>query len=240
VLNQAFNLPVFARNMVAREHAVAKIQPTMPINFAALGGCGVMTGVGAAFNAAKLEPGRTVTVGGCGSIGLSVVDSAALAGPSRIIAIDTVASKLETANEIGTIETINVSNVDALGTVKEITEGASLPYCFEVLGLKTTAEQCSAMLRPGGVATIVGMIATGTAIEPRGAEFLGNRQMQRTGMGGNWFRVAMPRLPEPSRQSRLNLDMPISGTIKLQEINEAFAKLKPSAPAKQLMDFGVA
>jgi S-(hydroxymethyl)glutathione dehydrogenase / alcohol dehydrogenase len=239
VLNQAFNLSVFAENMVVHEHAVVKIDPTIPLDIAALVGCGVMTGVGAVFHAAKVEPGSTVAVVGCGGIGLSAVNGAALAGASRIIAIDTVASKLEKATEMGATDTINASNVDAVEAVKELTGGTGVPYSFEAIGLKKTAEQCFAMLRPGGVATIIGMIPFGTKIELHGADFLRDRKIQGTSMGGNRFRVDMPRLLELWRQGRLKLDTLVSGRIKLEQINEGFANLKSGAPVRQLIDFAV-
>ena len=151
MLNQAFNLSVFAEKMLVHEHAVVKIGEDIPLDRAALVGCGVMTGVGAVFNAAKVEPGSTVAVVGCGGIGLSAVNGAALAGAARIIAIDTMPSKLEKAKEMGATDTINASNVDPVAAVKDMTGGAGVPYSFEAIGLKTTAEQCFAMLRPGGV-----------------------------------------------------------------------------------------
>jgi S-(hydroxymethyl)glutathione dehydrogenase/alcohol dehydrogenase len=239
VLNQAFNLSVFAEKMLVHEHAVVKIDAAIPLDIAALVGCGVMTGVGAVFNAAKVEPGSTVAVVGCGGIGLSAVNGAALAGAARIIAIDTVPSKLEKAREMGATDTINASNVDAVEAVKELTGGAGVPYSFEAIGLKKTAEQCFAMLRPGGVATIIGMIPFGTKIELHGADFLRDRKIQGTSMGGNRFRVDMPRLLELWRQGRLKLDTLISGHIKLDQINEGFAQLKSGAPVRQLIDFGV-
>ncbi len=238
VLNQAFNLSAFAEQMLVHEHAVVKIDPTIPLDRAALVGCGVMTGVGAVFNAAKVEPGSTVAVIGCGGIGLSAVNGAAIAGAERIIAIDTVASKLELARAIGATDTINASNVDPVEAVKEMT-GGGVPYSFEAIGSKTTAEQSFAMLRPGGVATIIGMIPFGTKIELHGADFLRDRKIQGTSMGGNRFRVDMPRLLSLWQQGKLKLDHLISGRIKLAEINEGFARLKSGAPVRQLIDFGV-
>jgi len=91
VLHQAMNLSAFAENMLVHEHAVVKVREDVPLDRCALVGCGVMTGVGAVFHAAKVEPGSTVAVIGCGGIGLSAVNGAAMAGASRIIAIDTVA-----------------------------------------------------------------------------------------------------------------------------------------------------
>src|SRR5580700_9113182 len=154
VLHQAFNLSVFAEQMLVHEHAVVKINQDIPLARAALVGCGVMTGVGAVFNAAKVEPGSTVAVIGCGGIGLSAVNGAAIAGAERIIAIDTVASKLQLAKKMGATDTINASNADPVELVKEMT-GGGVPYSFEAIGTKKTAEQSFAMLRPGGVATII-------------------------------------------------------------------------------------
>src|ERR1700744_2849957 len=112
VLHQAFNLSVFAEQMLVHEHAVVKINKDIPLDRAALVGCGVMTGVGAVSNAAKVEPGSTVAVIGCGGIGLSAVNGSALAGAARIIAVDTNSSKLEKAKEMGATDIVNASNVD--------------------------------------------------------------------------------------------------------------------------------
>ena len=219
VLNQAFNLSVFAEQMLVHEHAIVKINQNIPLDRAALVGCGVMTGVGAVFNTAKVEPGSTVAVLGCGGIGLSAVNGAAIAGAERIIAIDTNPSKLEKAVAMGATHTINASNLDPVAAVKDLTEGKGVPYSFEAIGLKITAEQSFAMLRPGGVATIIGMIPFGTKIELHGADFLRERKIQGSSMGSNHFRVDMPRLLELWRQGRLKLDHLISGHIKLDEIN---------------------
>jgi len=239
VLNQAFNLSVFAEQMLVHEHAIVKINQNIPLDRAALVGCGVMTGVGAVFNTAKVEPGSTVAVLGCGGIGLSAVNGAAIAGAERIIAIDTNPSKLEKAVAMGATHTINASNLDPVAAVKDLTEGKGVPYSFEAIGLKITAEQSFAMLRPGGVATIIGMIPFGTKIELHGADFLRERKIQGSSMGSNHFRVDMPRLLELWRQGRLKLDHLISGHIKLDEINEGFAMLKSGAPVRNLINFGV-
>jgi S-(hydroxymethyl)glutathione dehydrogenase / alcohol dehydrogenase len=239
VLHQAFNLSVFAAQMLVHEHAVVKINKEIPLDRAALVGCGVMTGVGAVFNTAKVEPGSTVAILGCGGIGLSAVNGAAIAGAERIIAIDTNSSKLEKAKEMGATHTINASNVDPVAAVKDLTDGKGVPYSFEAIGLKITAEQSFAMLRPGGVATIIGMIPFGQKIELHGADFLRDRKIQGSSMGGNRFRVDMPRLLELWRQGRLKLDTLVSGHVKLNEINEGFAMLKTGAPVRNLINFGV-
>ena len=135
VLNQAFNLSVFAEKMLVHEHAVVKIDQDIPLDLAALVGCGVMTGVGAVFNAAKVEPGSTVAVVGCGGIGLSAVNGAALAGAangsSRSIRCR---RSWRRRSEMGATDTINASNVDPVAAVKDLTEGSGVPYSFEAIG----------------------------------------------------------------------------------------------------------
>src|SRR5438270_13667850 len=110
LMNQFLNLSSFAEQMLVHENSMVKIDPDIPLDRAALVGCGVMTGVGAVFNAAKVEPGATVAVIGCGGGGLVAGNGAPLAGAERIIAIDTVASKLEIARETGATDTRNCRN----------------------------------------------------------------------------------------------------------------------------------
>jgi len=236
LMHQAFNLSCFAEEMLVHENAFVKIDGDIPLDRAALVGCGVMTGVGAVFNAAKVEPGATVAVIGCGGIGLSAVNGAALAGAERIIAIDTLPSKLELAREMGATDTLNASNVDPVEQIREMTKGG-VHYSFEAIGTKATAEQAFRMLRPGGTATIIGMVPLGVKIELHGYDFLRDRKLQGTSMGGNRFRVDMPRLLSLWRQGRLKLDHLISGRLKLDQINDGFAALKSGAPVRQVIDF---
>ncbi len=236
VVHQFANLSSFGELMLVHENAVVKIRDDMPLDKASIIGCGVITGAGAVFNSAKVEVGADVAVIGCGGVGLSAVNGAALAGAGRIIAIDTLQSKLELAMKVGATHTINASNVDPVEMVKELT-GGGVHYSFEALGLKTTAEQSFYMLRPGGTATIIGMVPFGTKIELHGYDFLRERKIQGSSMGGNRFRVDMPRLVEFYRQGKLHLDHLISGKIKLDQINEGFAALKSAQPVRQLIDY---
>jgi S-(hydroxymethyl)glutathione dehydrogenase / alcohol dehydrogenase len=239
LMNQFLNLSSFAEEMLVHENAIVKIDPDIPLDRAALVGCGVMTGVGAVFNAAKVEPGSTVAVIGCGGVGLSAVNGAALAGAERIIAIDTVPAKLELAKTLGATDTLNASNADPVKAIRDMT-GGGVQYSFEALGTKTTAEQAFQMLRGGGTATIIGMVPLGVKIELHGYDFLRDRKLQGTSMGGNRFRVDMPRLLSLWRQGRLKLDHLISGKLRLDQINDGFAALKSGAPVRQLIDFAAA
>ncbi|WP_043337300.1 Zn-dependent alcohol dehydrogenase [Belnapia moabensis] len=236
VMNQFLNLSAFAEQMVVHENALVKIDPDIPLDRATLVGCGVITGVGAVFNTAKIEAGSTVAVIGCGGVGLSAVNGAALAGASRIVAIDRLQSKLDLARIMGATDTILVGNDDPVQQVRELT-GGGVHYSFEALGLKATAEQSFAMLRPGGTATIIGMVPFGVKIELHGFDFLRERKIQGSSMGSNHFRVDMPRLLKLWQQGRLHLDHLISGTLKLDEINTGFARLKSGEAVRQLIAF---
>src|ERR1700727_1787315 len=154
-VGQFANLSSFAEQLLVHENAVVKLADDIPVNVAALVGCGVITGAGAVMNTAKVPPGATVAVFGCGGIGLSAVNGAAIAGADRIIAIDTVSSKLDVAKLMGATDGLNASNVDPVEAIKEMT-GGGVEYSFEAVGLKTTAEQSFQCLRPGGTATIIG------------------------------------------------------------------------------------
>jgi S-(hydroxymethyl)glutathione dehydrogenase/alcohol dehydrogenase len=235
-MHQFLNLSAFAEQMLVHENALVKIDPEIPLDRATLVGCGVITGVGAVINTARIEAGSTVAVIGCGGVGLSAVNGAALAGASRIIALDTLPEKLALATVMGATDTVLVGNDDPVQAVRDLT-GGGVNYSFEALGLKKTAEQSFAMLRPGGTATIIGMVPFGVKIELHGFDFLRERKIQGSSMGSNRFRVDMPRLLEFWRQGRLHLDHLISGTLKLEEINEGFARLKSGAVVRQMVAF---
>jgi S-(hydroxymethyl)glutathione dehydrogenase/alcohol dehydrogenase len=235
-LGQFANLGSFAEYMLVHEHAVAKIREDMPMDRAALIGCGVTTGVGAVIHTAKVEPGTTVAVIGCGGVGLSCVNGAAIAGASRIIAVDRVASKLELARKFGATDVVNASEGDPIEAVKELS-GGGVHYSFEAIGLKITAEQAFGMLRNGGTATVIGMIPPGDMVSLHGPDFLFEKKIQGSFMGSNRFRVDMPRFVELYLQGKLHLDDLVSGHIKLSDVNDAFKQLETGEIARNVIMF---
>jgi len=234
---QAGNLSSFAAHMLVHEHAVVKIRKDMPLDRAALIGCAVMTGAGAVFRTAKVEPGSTVAVIGLGGIGLSAVNAAAIAGAGRIIAIDLVGSKLNLAREFGATDTIDAgSGEDPIKAIRSMTDGG-VDYAFECVGLKPTVEQSFRMLKRGGTATVIGMMPIGARFEISGAEILGEKRIQGSAMGSNRFRIDMPRLVDYYMRGHLKLDHLISGRIRLDQINEAFRELKTGEVARNVIAF---
>jgi S-(hydroxymethyl)glutathione dehydrogenase/alcohol dehydrogenase len=233
---QFLNLSSFAEYMLVHEHTIVKVQKDMPLDRAALIGCGVTTGVGAVIHTAAIEPGSTVAVIGCGGVGLSAINGAAIAGAARIIAVDMLASKLDLARKFGATDVVNASEVDAIGEIREMT-GGGVHYSFEAIGLKQTAEQAFKILGFGGTATIIGMIPVGVHLELHGPEFLMERKMQGSNMGSNRFRVDMPRFVDFYLQGRLHLDDLISRRIKLEDVNEGMAALETGEVARSVIMF---
>ena len=233
---QFLNLSSFAEYMLVHEHTLAKIRKDMPFDRAALIGCGVTTGVGAVIHTAQVEPGTTVSVIGCGGVGLSCINGAELAGAGRIIAVDTRASKLELAKQFGATDLVNASEVDPVEAVRDLT-GVGVHYSFEAIGLKDTTEQAWKMLKPGGCATVIGMIPVGTNIEIHGPDLLFERKLQGSNMGSNRFRVDMPRYVDFYLAGKLHLDQMISGHLRLDQVNEAFTALESGEVARNVIMF---
>lgn len=233
------NLSSFAEQMLVHENAIVKIQKEMPLDRAALIGCGVITGFGAAVNTAAVRFGETVAVIGCGGVGMAAINGAHVAGAGRVIAIDTNPVKLQLATKLGATDLVNPNDGDPVESIIELTKGG-VDHAIECLGLKKTAEQSFEMLKVGGTATIVGMVPFGEKIELHGFDFLRERKIQGSSMGSNRFRTDMPRLIDLYLQGRLHLDDWISDKIKLAEINDGFKAMKEGRAVRSLIDFGVA
>jgi S-(hydroxymethyl)glutathione dehydrogenase/alcohol dehydrogenase len=235
-VRQFSDLSTYAEKMLLHENALVKIRDDMPLDRAALIGCGVTTGVGAVLNTAKIEPGSTVAVFGCGGVGISAIQGARIAGARRIIAVDQFENKLAMAKRFGATDTVDASHTDAIEAIREMT-GAGVDYAFEAVGLKKLAEQCFECIRPGGTATIIGMIPQGQKVEIDGPKLLTERKIQGTMMGGNRFRIDMPRYIDFYLQGRLNLDEMISKRGKLEDVNEAFRAMKAGEVARTVLMF---
>jgi S-(hydroxymethyl)glutathione dehydrogenase/alcohol dehydrogenase len=233
---QFLNLSSFAEQMLVHEHACVAIHKEIPMDRAALIGCAVMTGVGAVMHTAKVRPGETVAVIGCGGIGLSAINGAAIAGAGRIIAIDRIGSKLDLARSFGATDVVNASETDPVEVVRELT-GGGVDHSFEAIGLKVTAEQAFGMLARGGTATIIGMIPVGTKIEIEGREFLGEKRIQGSMMGSNHFPVDMLRLVDFYLRGHLKLDELISRRLELEQINDAVEELRRGELARSVIVF---
>lgn len=235
-LPQFFNLSAFAEQMLVHENALVAIRRDMPFDRAALLGCAVTTGTGAVFNTAKVRPGQTVAVIGCGGVGLAAINGAALAGASRIIAIDLHQSKLDLARAFGATDVVNPAEGDPVQQVLELT-GGGVHFSFECIGLTQTAEQAFGMLRRGGSATLIGVIKPGSKLQIDAYSLLHERRIQGSYMGSNRFPVDLPNLADFYMQGRLKLDEMISERIRLDQINEGFDALRAGKTARSVIVF---
>ncbi|WP_101675574.1 Zn-dependent alcohol dehydrogenase [Alloalcanivorax mobilis] len=234
-VNQIFNLSGFAERLLVHRRALVKIRQDMPLDRAALLGCAVLTGTGAVFRSARVAPGSTVAVIGCGGVGLSTINGAAIAGAARIIAIDTLPAKLEMARTFGATDVIDGSVMDPVAAVMELVGGVD--YSFECIGLKATAEQSYAMLAPAGLATVIGLFAPDVKIELPGIQFLQEKKIQGSFLGSSLLNIDIGRLVELYLKGDLKLDELISKRIALQDINEGFKDMQQGTVARSVVVF---
>jgi len=236
-VTQFLHLSSFSELALVHRNAVVKIDERMPLDVAALLGCGVLTGLGAVFRTAGVRPGETVAVIGCGGVGLSAVHGAELVSASRIIAVDTDPAKLELAKQFGATDVVDASQTDPVEAVRELT-GGGVHHSFEAVGLAATTQQAFAMAGRGGTATVVGMIAPGEQVSISGIELLVEKRLQGSQIGSNQFVTDIPRYVDLYLAGKLRLDSLVSRSTDLDGINDAYRRLADGGVARQLITFG--
>jgi S-(hydroxymethyl)glutathione dehydrogenase/alcohol dehydrogenase len=217
---------------------VVKIDPKIPLDRAALVGCAVTTGVGAVFNTAKVEPGSSVVVFGCGGVGLNAIQGAAIAGADRILAVDTMEPKLEMARKFGATDTLVIKpGEDATKEIRKRTGGGP-DYAFECVGSGALAELAYKVIRRGGKAVIVGVArpTDSASIKPMGMVFE-EKTLQGSYFGSCVPRVDFPRMLQLYMSGRLKLDELITRRYKIDEAPQAFADLESGKNARGVIVF---
>jgi len=234
---QFVNLSSFAEKILCPERSLVKIRDDMPLDRAALIGCGVTTGLGAALNTVNLPAGASVVVIGCGGVGLSAIQGARLRAAGKIIAVDNQAWKFDLARQLGATDCIDASETDATMAVHELTGGGA-EFVFECIGLVPTVQQAIAMTARGGTAVLVGVVPM-TELVPIPAADITLQEKVVTGsyMGSNRFRFDMPRYVDFYLDGRLQLDPMISSRIPLDEVNHAFDLMRKGEAARQVIVF---
>jgi S-(hydroxymethyl)glutathione dehydrogenase/alcohol dehydrogenase len=227
----------FAELLLVHENTVVQVPADTPMEQAALVGCSVVTGVGAVFNTARLEPGSTAAVFGAGGVGLSVIQGARLAGAREVIAVDMRDDKLEVARGFGATQVVNASRDDPVRAIRDLVRHG-VDYAFEAIGLARTTEQAFVATRPGGTAVLVGIIPDGVNIELSGRHLLADRRLMGSSMGSNRFRFDIPKYLDLYRQGRLQLDELISHRSTLDRVNEAFTAMEAGERTRTVLTFG--
>jgi S-(hydroxymethyl)glutathione dehydrogenase/alcohol dehydrogenase len=231
------NVGSYAERMLLHENSVVKIDPDLPLDRAALVGCGVLTGVGAALRTAELEAGQTVAVFGCGGVGLSIVQGARIGGARQIIAVDQFDSKLEMARRVGATHAVNSAKDEAVKAVRALTGGAGVDHAFEAVGSPALCRQAIESLAIRGTATIVGVLPPDATIEFPWLAIRPECRVQTSRMGSNRFRIDIPRYLDFYRQGRLLLDEMVSRRGHLDDLNEAFRAMKAGEVARTVLTF---
>ncbi|MCX2726142.1 Zn-dependent alcohol dehydrogenase [Thermomicrobium sp. 4228-Ro] len=228
----------FAEYTVVPEQGLLKLPDDIPLDRAALVGCGVTTGVGAVLFAAGVQPGDSVAVIGCGGVGLNVVQGAALAGAGPVIAVDVVPQKLEWAKQLGATHVVNAREHDPLDAIRSLTEGRGADYTFEVIGRVDTIQQAYEATRKGGTTVIVGLTPQGSVLPLDPLDLLrAEKTIKATLYGTANLPRDIPRLLELYRLGRLKLDELISRRLRLEQINEGFEAMLAGSVARSIVVF---
>ena len=227
-----------AEEVVCPAICVVPIDKDVPLQVAALVGCGVTTGVGAAIKTAQVQPGSTVAVFGCGGVGLCTIQGARLAGADRIIAVDLADNKLEMAQKFGATDTVNGSSGDPVGKIRELTGGIGVDYGFEVIGIPSVVEQAYNATRRGGKVIVVGV---GKLTEQVSFNALMLSLDGKTICGcmyGNVNpRVDFPQLLDLNRRGKLDLQGLVTNTYSIDDAPQAFADLEKGVNARGVIVF---
>lgn len=237
-ISQMAGIGTMSEYALVHQMSLIPIDRDLPLDKAALVGCAVMTGVGAVINTAKVEPGSSVAVFGCGGVGLNVIQGARLAGAERIIAIDRLPGKLAQAKRFGATHTLNADDGDIVEAVRALTEGRGADYTFEVIGIPEVMAKAYYAARPAGTVVIIGGAAPRTRLSiSAGMVPRFEKKLLGSYYGSARPRYDMPRLLGLYRSGRLMLDELITRTYPIEEAWSAFQALEAGENIRGLIRF---
>ncbi len=227
----------FSQYTVAVQESMIKIDPSVPLQTAALFGCAILTGVGAVTNTAKVAPGQPVAVFGLGGVGLSVIMGARLAGAFPIIAVDTLPAKFDLARKLGAHHMINPTTTDVVAMIADLTAGG-VEFAFEAVGSATVLATAYACVRRGGTAIAVGLPHPDQKLSVQAVSIVA----QEKGIRGSYMGSAVPRRDLPRliglyQSGALPVDALVSPSVRLEDINIGFDRLADGSAIRQLVDF---
>ena len=238
-LTQFWRVSGFAEQILVHRSQLVKISKEVPADRACLLGCGVITGMGAVVNTARVQFGESVAVFGTGGVGLNAVQGAALAGAHRIIAVDPRPDMRKMARKFGATHTIDPAEADPVASIRDLTAGAGVQHAFEVAGLPLTARQALQCLSKGGTAYYLGMQPAGHELPVDiGADLL----RSQAGMRGVYMGSTKPHhdialYADLYLQGRLNLDDLVSSRITLNDINQGYATAHEKGAVRTVITF---
>jgi S-(hydroxymethyl)mycothiol dehydrogenase len=223
------------RTIVDARQAI-KVPDALPLEKACLLACSVVTGVGAALRTSPVWPGATVAVLGCGGVGLSVMQGARIAGASRIIAIDTVETKLDTALRFGATDVVNARVGNVVDGVRALA-GERVDFAFDAVGAPASVQQVIDVLGDGGTATLIGIPTEDAHIDLDASQVFDLGLTIRVCYSGNCEPAEfLPYLAGLYLDGRLDLDAMVSQTITLDDVQDAFAAMERGAVIRSVIN----
>ena len=226
-LNQMGKVACFGEYTVVPDSAAIPLPPDLPLDQAALIGCCVTTGIGAVIYNARVEPGSTVAVIGCGGVGVNVIQGARLVNASKIIGVDILDTHLDFARELGATHTVNASREDAVARIRELTGGLGADYTFEVFGSSETIRVAYDAARKGGTVVVVGLAPRGDQVSFDAVSLVRlEKTVKGTYYGSARPRLDMPRIIEMAQQGQIELERLVTRHYTLDQINEGFEALE--------------
>ncbi|HEV8227908.1 MAG TPA: Zn-dependent alcohol dehydrogenase [Methylomirabilota bacterium] len=216
----------YATHSVLPEQSVIPIRKDAPLDLACLVSCGVLAGAGPVFNRAKVPPGASVAVFGCGGVGLNTIQAARMVGAGKIIAVDVNRQKLTWAEEFGATYAVDASKEDPVARVQAISGMGGVDFAFEVVGTQKTIEQALASTHRGGTCVVVGVSPAGTRLSIDPGMLLQQRVLTGTSFGGGHQRTDVPLLLDLFMDGKYQLKELVSRRLPLAELNHAFDLMK--------------
>ena len=232
-----FTTSTHAEYTVVAESGAIPVSKDIPFAAAAIIGCGVMTGVGAVVRKAKVAPGASVLVIGCGAVGLNAIQGARLAGAGRIVAADVSASRRERATAFGATDVVDPAQPDALDRIRTLTGGRGADYTFEAAGHPDAFRLSVEATRPAGDLVWLGKINVNDDVAFRWGSLMGEKRIVRSSYGDALPKRDFPWLVEQYLEGRLMLDELITARIPLGAINEGFAALAQGEGIRTVVEF---
>jgi len=227
----------FAQYTVMPEIALAKIPADAPPDRAAPFACGLSTGMGAAINTAKVEPGSTCVVFGAGLVGLGAVAGCRLQGAERIICVDLSPERLELARGQGATD-VWTGGDDTVARVLEETGGFGADYTFEATGLVSVMRQAVESARMGwGLCTVAGVAGRGEVLEVVPRYLITGRRVCGSSFGGVKGRDQVPQFVQLYLDGQLDVDSLISHRITLDAVNEGFELMEKQDGIRSVIEF---
>jgi S-(hydroxymethyl)glutathione dehydrogenase/alcohol dehydrogenase len=224
----------FAEHAVVSAGGAVPLPAGLPLWQAALLGCGVVTGMGAVRNVARVQPGDQVAVFGCGGVGLQVVAAARLAGAGAIVAVDRVAEKLDLARAQGATHTVDASSGKPVSEIRRLT-GGGVDAAFEVIGLPETIRLAWGAVRPGGTVVVVGLAPKGVDAAVPAIEFLSDKSLRGTYYGSGDPAAELPEYAELALAGELDLAGVVTRTAPLDGVEEALGRLRRGEGARTVL-----